>query len=89
MAIQIESGVLTKEVLEEDMKHFEDQLKYNLNPDFDGRKVVGDNPDDFSQRNYGNGDVEGPDALHGTHVSGIIGAVRGVTTWVATVWPLP
>lgn len=77
LAIQIESGVLTKEVLEEDMKHFEDQLKYNLNPDFDGRKVVGDNPDDFSQRNYGNGDVEGPDALHGTHVSGIIGAVRG------------
>lgn len=77
LAIQIESGMLTKEVLEEDMKHFEDQLKYNLNPDFDGRKVVGDNPDDFSQRNYGNNDVEGPDALHGTHVSGIIGAVRG------------
>jgi subtilisin family serine protease len=25
---------------------------------------------------YGNNDVEGPDALHGTHVGGIIGAVR-------------
>ena len=65
------------EELEEGIKHFEDQLKYNLNPDFDGRAVVGDNPDDFSDRNYGNGDVEGPDALHGTHVAGIIGAVRG------------
>jgi cell wall-associated protease len=26
---------------------------------------------------YGNNDVEGPDALHGTHVGGIVGAIRG------------
>jgi subtilisin family serine protease len=38
---------------------------------------VGDDPDDFSQVNYGNNDVEGPDALHGTHVGGIVGAIRG------------
>lgn len=77
LAIQIESGALTQEDLDEGLKHFNDQLEYNLNPDFDGRKVVGDNPDDFSQRKYGNNDVKGPDALHGTHVSGIIGAIRG------------
>jgi len=77
LAIQIESGALKAEDMEEGVKHFEDQLAFNLNPDFDGRAVVGDNPDDFTQLKYGNNDVEGPDALHGTHVSGIIGAVRG------------
>ena len=39
--------------------------------------MIGDNPDDFNDTNYGNPDVEGPDALHGTHVSGIICAIRG------------
>jgi len=77
LAMQIESGELSNEELDEGLKHFNDQLEYNLNPDFDGRKVVGDDPYDFSQKNYGNNDVEGPDALHGTHVAGIIGAVRG------------
>jgi cell wall-associated protease len=37
---------------------------------------VGDNPSDLNDRNYGNNDVEGPDAQHGTHVAGIIAAVR-------------
>lgn len=77
LAIAIEMGQLKAEDLEEGIKHFDDQLKYNLNPDFDGRKVVGDNPDNFNDKNYGNSDVQGPDALHGTHVAGIIGAVRG------------
>lgn len=58
-------------------KYIKDQMEYNLNPDFDDRKIVGDDPDDFNDRDYGNSDVEGPDALHGTHVAGIIGAVRG------------
>ena len=48
----------------------------NYNPDFDAREIVGDNPGDLDDRNYGNNDVEGPDAMHGTHVSGIIAAVR-------------
>jgi len=38
---------------------------------------VGDNYDDLTDRNYGNNDYEGPDAFHGTHVSGIIAAKRG------------
>jgi subtilisin family serine protease len=53
------------------------QMNYNLNVDFDDRSLIGDDPDDFSDVIYRNSDVEGPDALHGTHVSGIIGAVRG------------
>ncbi|HLA54717.1 MAG TPA: S8 family peptidase [Flavobacterium sp.] len=54
-------------------------LNYNLNMDFDGRKVVGDNPEDLNDRKYGNNNVMGLDknnALHGTHVAGIIAASR-------------
>jgi len=77
LAIMVESGELGPEALEEGLKHYKESLEYNLNPDFDGRTPVGDDPYDFNQRTYGNNDVEGPDALHGTHVSGIIAALRG------------
>lgn len=56
-----------------------DMLNYNLNKDFDGRKAVGDNPNDLNDRNYGNNNVMGPDkedATHGTHVAGIIAQGR-------------
>jgi len=56
-----------------------DELNYNLNKEYDGRKIVGDNPDDIKNNHYGNNIVFGPDkekALHGTHVAGIIGQVR-------------
>ncbi|WP_125718776.1 S8 family peptidase [Flavobacterium ustbae] len=69
---------------EEELKEYsdqvEEQLKYNLNKDFDGRKIVGDNPDDIKNNRYGNNVVFGPDkekALHGTHVAGIIAQIRG------------
>ena len=70
-------GTLTVEKLEGAVKHYEQSLNYHLNPDFNEREIIGDNPHDFSDRAYGNNDVEGEDALHGTHVGGIIGAVRG------------
>lgn len=43
---------------------------------FDPRDIVGDQYDDPYEWNYGNADVAGPDAFHGTHVGGIIGANR-------------
>ena len=53
-------------------------ITYFLNKEFNPRTaIVGDDPDDFSQIHYGNNDVGGPDASHGTHVSGIIAATRG------------
>lgn len=61
-------------------EHFDDMVNYNLNLKFDGRKAVGDNPDDINDRKYGNSNVIGPDregAKHGTHVAGIIAQVRG------------
>ncbi len=57
-------------------ERFRDQIEYAYNIDFDPRPLIGDNYDDPYQKNYGNNDVEGPDAFHGTHVAGIIGAVR-------------
>ncbi len=39
-------------------------------------EIVKDNYDDFTDRFYGNNDVMAETAFHGTHVSGIIGAIR-------------
>jgi cell wall-associated protease len=58
--------------------YYNTQYKYQYNIDFDPRKdIVGDNYRNANDRNYGNNDVKGPDASHGTHVAGIIGASRG------------
>ena len=52
-------------------------LDNSLNLDFNPRAdIVKDNPADLTQRTYGNNDLQGPDPTHGTHVSGIIAAVR-------------
>ena len=69
------------ENLTEGVEHFTNQLNYNLNPEFDGRSVVGDDVDNFDDRDYGNNKVMGPNAdkkgiKHGTHVAGIIAAER-------------
>ncbi len=45
-------------------------------PMTDYRKIIGDNYSDINDRYYGNADVMGGEPLHGTHVAGIIGAVR-------------
>ncbi len=58
------------------IEYFSDQLLYHYNKDYNSRKIVGDNYLDSSERYYGNPDVKGPDASHGTHVSGTIAAVR-------------
>lgn len=56
--------------------HFKVQVDYQYNLSFDPRSIVGDDYSNSQEHNYGNSDVTGPDADHGTHVSGIIGAVR-------------
>jgi len=73
----------TKEDFEKELAEFKEyisgQLDYNLNVNFDGRKVVGDDPYNYNDRNYGNNNVMGPEKKqieHGTHVSGIIAAIR-------------
>ena len=77
MAMLIMDGSLSKEGLQGGVDHFKSTINIHLNVDHDGRALVGDNPDDFSDVTYGNNNVEGPDAFHGTHVGGIVGAIRG------------
>ena len=68
---------IIKGEIAEDKQASQNKLDYAFNPDFDPRKtIVKDNYADPTERIYGNNDVEGPDPLHGTHVGGIIGAVR-------------
>ena len=68
---------ITPEIVAEAKKELESRLQYGLNPSYDPRSIVGDDYGNISQRRYGNTDVTGPDAKHGTHVAGIIAAIRG------------
>lgn len=65
--------------------YYQENLDSYYNETFNPReKIVGDDVSDFTHFGYGNHQVAGPlneegvfdDAFHGTHVSGIIGAVR-------------
>jgi cell wall-associated protease len=56
--------------------YYSDQVSYYYNENFDPRPIVGDDYYNHRERFYGNNDVIGPDSSHGTHVAGIIAAVR-------------
>lgn len=56
--------------------HMNDQLKYHLNPEINSREIVGDDYANKRERYYGNNDVKGEGAEHGTHVAGIVAATR-------------
>ena len=75
MEYALEIG-FSEEFLKENEEYFSSALDYGYNTDFDSRIVVGDHYNDLSERYYGNSDVKGPDARHGTHVAGIIAANR-------------
>lgn len=62
--------------LTEGLDHYTSQLKYHLNYDYNPRHIVGDDYGNSAESGYGNADVIGPDATHGTHVAGIIAATR-------------
>jgi subtilisin family serine protease len=63
--------------IERTVKLATNYIEFSYNIDYEGRKeIVGDNPNDFSDLDYGNNDVKGPNSNHGTHVAGIIAATR-------------
>ena len=75
----LEENLLTKSKLEIYLEGAQTGVNAHYNIAFDGRAVVGDDPDDINDTLYGNPNVIGPDkdaANHGTHVSGIIAAVQ-------------
>ena len=63
--------------LAEALNRSRERVEKSLNPDYNPRVIVGDNVTDLTETKYGNGDIQGPDASHGTHCAGIIGGVRG------------
>jgi subtilisin family serine protease len=69
------AGFSVKDI-EEQTEAIQGQLEHGYNPDFDPRGVIGDNYANANERGYGNAEVEGPDASHGTHVAGIVAAMR-------------
>jgi subtilisin family serine protease len=75
--LQLDAAGIGQEDLVEGKEAYEGLLQYGYDPAFETRDVVGDDFSDGSQTGYGNPDVMGPDASHGTHVTGIIGAARG------------
>ncbi len=75
----LKEGASVKEVIEElkeGVQSVESDAKYHFNPEYDPRPMVGDDYNNVADRFYGNNSVQGPDATHGTHVAGIIAAVR-------------
>ena len=69
------------EELEGGIEYFEGRMATHFNVEKDFRSVLGDDPDDITDTDYGNNDVDGPDvkkedARHGTHVAGIIAGER-------------
>lgn len=75
LAIEPDFEKLKKDYLEIFEYHYV-RFAYNYNPEFDARSIVGDNPNVLNDEPYGNSNVKGPDAEHGTHVAGLIGAKR-------------
>lgn len=79
LAYAEDTGANFRDELEEFKDYVYDKLNYNLNKEFDGRKPVGDNPEDINDKKYGNNIVyskERKDSSHGTHVAGIIAQSR-------------
>lgn len=65
------------EELDRALDHYNASVQYQLNTAYDPRaQYVGDDYNNSQERNYGSPDNQGPDPTHGTHVAGIIAAVR-------------
>lgn len=64
-------------MMQEQAHAIESMISHHYNVDYNDRELIGDDYMNMEDIGYGNNDVEGPDALHGTHVGGIIAALRG------------
>ena len=75
LASKFKQGFTEKDLMDY-KRHNADYLEYFLNKNFNPRELVGDDPTAIDNKPYGNPDVKGPRAEHGTSVSGVIAAVR-------------
>lgn len=63
------------DVLKKMKEYSTEELDYHLNLDFTPRDIIGDDQNNINEL-YGNNNVYGPEAFHGTFVAGIIAAER-------------
>jgi len=72
-----DSLLMIEKNLASNLYYYENDVKQAKKLGYNAR-TTGDDPDDFSQQFYGDGNVmpKSDDELHGTHVAGIIAAVR-------------
>ena len=75
--LDLHAAGLDQESLTEQGDAIRSLLRYGLDTAFNPRGIVGDNWTDTSQKSYGNADVTGPDAGHGTAVASVVAAERG------------
>ena len=64
------------EELDGPINYFAKGVKFGYNTEFNPRVLIGDNYEDVNERFYGSNYVSGPKGEHGTHVAGIIAAMR-------------
>jgi subtilisin family serine protease len=77
IVLLLDQNGITPKGLYDEVERLEGLLQHGYNPAFNPRDLVGDDPEDYADRAYGNADVAGPRPDHGTAVAGVIAAVRG------------
>ena len=81
ITIAVSLGLVKPAEIEEQIAEAKKQIggmlnNNKMNADSIRQYIVGDDINNPNERFYGNNHYQGPDALHGTHVSGIIAAIR-------------
>jgi subtilisin family serine protease len=61
----------TQQSFLEAIEYYQSSNEFHNNIEYDGRSIVGDDPDNINDKNYGNSNVTDRNK-HGTHVSGIV-----------------
>jgi subtilisin family serine protease len=74
--LQLAAAGLDEQTLAEQGEVIRNLLRYGLDTSFNPRNIVGDDFTQTSERTYGNADVAGPDAGHGTAVASVVAAER-------------
>ena len=74
--LQLHAQGISEQELADARKAYASQAEYGFNKNFNPRGIVGDDYPGTRIMKYGNTSVIGPDASHGTHVAGIVAAIR-------------
>ena len=74
--LRLNSEGVSEKYMKDWTNYVNENLDHYLNINEDPRKIVGDDPYNIKDNKYGNNDVIGPEANHGTFVAGLIAANR-------------